>query len=139
MARMIQVLVIDRERLERVLLRGILENVGLQVLDAPGDRMGLQVLRAAPCDLVITDQWSTNLRDATDLSEMLGEFPHTRIIALASGGTPRNLSSAMESALRQDRMRILVKPVFQLKLLETIQELFTDWRPEESAWDPRGL
>ncbi|MBF0270448.1 MAG: response regulator [Magnetococcales bacterium] len=139
MARTIQVLVIDGDRLNCMLLRNILENEGLQVLDAPGARLGWQVLRAAPCDLVITDLLLMDPDGETVLATLLREFPETRIIALTRGSGVRSRPSPWEGEAFRGVMRTLEKPVFRQELLTAIQELFPDWQPDASNWERHGL
>lgn len=132
MTQTIQVLVIDDDRLIRVLLRNILENVGLQVLDASGGRLGLRLLRAAPCDLVITDLLMPDVDGVGVIRELRKEFPHVKIIALSGGGMTMSAATALEVAHKSGSVRSLVKPVFRKQLLDTIQEMFPDWQPVES-------
>ncbi|MBF0190577.1 MAG: response regulator [Magnetococcales bacterium] len=139
MARTIQVLVIDGDRLNCALLRNILENEGLQVLDASGARLGWQILRAAPCDLVITDLLITDPDGGSVLEVLLREFPETRIIALTRGGGGRSRISEREEQAFRGVVRILERPVFRQELLTAIQELFPDWQPEESHGERHGL
>lgn len=142
MAQMIQVLVIDDDRLIRVLLRSILENVGLQVLDASGGRLGLRLLRAAPCDLVITDLLMPDVDGVAVIREVRKEFPEIKIIALSGGGMTMTAETALDVAQRSGALRRLTKPVFQHQLLATIQELFPAWQPQDQDWklvaDPDG-
>ncbi|MBF0213481.1 MAG: response regulator [Magnetococcales bacterium] len=132
MARMIQALVIDGDRLNRVLLRDILEHEGLQVLDASGQQLGLQILRAAPCDLVITDYAADDEAEAMKLGELMRDLPETRFIALSPAqGFGHPVASLPEE--ERTNVRTLIKPVFRQELLRAIQELFPDWRPRDEG------
>ena len=132
MAQTIQVLVIDDDRLIRVLLRSILENEGLQVLDASGGRLGLKILRAAPCDLVITDLLMPDLDGVGVIREVRKEFPDVKIIALSGGGMTITAGTALDVAQKSGALRSLVKPVMRQQLLTAIQELFPEWQPSEA-------
>ncbi|MBF0428720.1 MAG: response regulator [Magnetococcales bacterium] len=132
MAQTIQVLVIDDDRLIRVLLRSILENEGLQVLDASGGRLGLKILRAAPCDLVITDLLMPDLDGVGVIREVRKEFPDVKIIALSGGGMTITAGTALDVAQKSGALRSLVKPVMRQQLLMAIQELFPEWQPSEA-------
>lgn len=136
MKRMIQVLVIDGDRLNRVLLRGILEHEGLQVLDASVEQLGLQILRAAPCDLVITDTWMADSAGEELFGELLMEFPETRFIVLTPGRVLRK-PPLLEGEQKRGIVRTLVKPVFRQELLLAIQELFPEWQPREGDGESR--
>ncbi|MBF0629209.1 MAG: response regulator [Magnetococcales bacterium] len=139
MGRTIQVLVIEHDRLNRVLLRGILENVGLQVLDAPGDALGVRILRAAPCDLLITDLLLMQTDGAQELHRWSQEFPELRIIAMENNAAARKTRPMLQEEQQEGQLRILVKPVFRLELLTAIQELFPDWQPDDAEWARHGL
>ncbi|MBF0180778.1 MAG: response regulator [Magnetococcales bacterium] len=138
MERTIQVLVIDDDRLIRVLLRDILESAGLEVLEAAGGRPGLRYLRAARCDLVITDLLMPDVDGVAVIREVTREYPDVKIIALSGGGHTLSAVMALDVAQRSGALRTLLKPVYRDQLLATIHELFPDWQPppEEAVGDP---
>ncbi|MBF0127411.1 MAG: response regulator, partial [Magnetococcales bacterium] len=113
----------------RVLLRSIMEGVGLEVLEASGGRPGLGHLRAARCDLVITDLLMPDVDGLGVIREVRKEFPEIKIIALSGGGHVLKAATALEVAIRSGALRTLVKPIFRDQLLATIRELFPDWQP----------
>ncbi|MBF0614250.1 MAG: response regulator [Magnetococcales bacterium] len=139
MARTIQVLVIEGDRLSRILLRGILEGEGLQVIGAGEEQMGVSVVRAAPCDLLIGELMLSEIEDEAILPVLLREFPELRIIVLGGREVCRRMQRVFPEPLRSSRLRILEKPVFRQELLRTIQELFPEWQPMDLAWEQRGL
>ncbi|MEO5345628.1 MAG: response regulator [Magnetococcus sp. YQC-9] len=140
MSRTIQALVIDSDRLRRVLLRSILEGAGLTVLGAPVvEGLGWRVLRAAPCDLVVTDLPLTDAEGLAMLRELPNGFPDTHIIALMDGIGAHRESIELADERLHERVRTLVKPVFPQQLLAAVQELFPDWHPEVTDWAQHGL
>ena len=52
---MAHILVIDDDSSIRTLLRRVLESAGHEVMEASNGRIGLDVQREAPADLIITD------------------------------------------------------------------------------------
>jgi two-component system response regulator (stage 0 sporulation protein F) len=50
-----RILVIDDERMVRILLREVLERAGHEVLEATDGAMGLEIFEGEPTDLIITD------------------------------------------------------------------------------------
>lgn len=139
MSRTIQVLVIESDRLNRVLMRGILDSVGMQVLDASSEHVGLPMLRAAPCDLVVTEWMSSGVTGETMIREWRRQFPELRVIALLSGQGGSKGAALLEEEQQLGVVRVLSKPVFRFELLSAIRELFPDWHPGDEDWAEQGL
>ncbi|MBF0260755.1 MAG: response regulator transcription factor [Magnetococcales bacterium] len=140
MIRTIQVLLIDSDRLRRDLLRSMLEGVGLEVLGAPVEGLGWRVMRAAPCDLVITDLPLTDAEGLEILRELPSAYPETHIIALMDGIEVQREARELADDRLRDRVRVLLKPVFRGQLLTSIRELFPDWHPEGGTdWHREGV
>lgn len=106
-----RILVIDDEEINRDLLRGMLESKGHLVVEASGGEAGLQVFRAHPADLVITDIMMPEKTGLEVIEELRRDFPAVPIMAVAAGG-----HDVLEQAAELGADQILEKP-FRMKIL----------------------
>ena len=75
---MATILIIDDEAPIRALLRTTLEAAGHEVTEAANGRIGLELYRHRPTDLVITDILMPELNGLDMLLELTREFLHAR-------------------------------------------------------------
>ena len=73
---MATILIIDDEEPIRILLRSVLETEGYEVMEAPNGRIGLELYRHRPTDLIITDILMPELDGLDMLLELTREFLH---------------------------------------------------------------
>ena len=83
---MATILIIDDEEPIRALLRTTLEAAGNEVTEAPNGRIGLELYRHRPTDLVITDILMPELNGLDMLLELTREFLHAKVIAISGAG-----------------------------------------------------
>jgi two-component system response regulator (stage 0 sporulation protein F) len=84
------ILVIDDEEPVRVLLRFALEGAGYEVTEAANGRIGLELYRQRPTDLVITDILMPELNGLDMLLELTRDFLHAKVIAISGAGGEQN-------------------------------------------------
>ena len=115
---MATILIIDDEALIRALLRTTLEAAGYEVTEAPNGRMGLELYRHRPRDLVITDIVMPELNGLDMLLELTREFIHAKVIAISgAGGEENTLDVANLLGARQT----FQKPLSMSKLLDAVR------------------
>jgi two-component system response regulator (stage 0 sporulation protein F) len=88
---MATILIIDDEEPIRILLRSVLETEGYEVMEAPNGRIGLELYRLRPTDLIITDILMPELNGLDMLLELTREFLHARVIAISGAGGEQNV------------------------------------------------
>jgi len=81
-----RILVIDDDEQMRVLLRQVMEWCGYQVSEAENGRKAMQIQRAEPVDLVITDLIMPEQEGLETISQLKKDFPDVKIIAISGGG-----------------------------------------------------
>ena len=106
---MARILIVEDEKLARLTLRKILQDVGHQVAEATNGVEGLAMFRAAPCDVVITDIIMPEKEGVAMIIELKRDFPDVRVIAISGGGRTRNLDF-LKLAEKYGAQRVLPKP-----------------------------
>jgi two-component system response regulator (stage 0 sporulation protein F) len=92
---MATILIIDDEECLRALLRTILEAEGYEVIEAPNGRIGLELYRQRPTDLVVTDIVMPEMNGLDLLMELTREFLQAKVIAISGvGGETSDLDVA---------------------------------------------
>jgi CheY-like chemotaxis protein len=81
-----RVLIIDDERDVRDSIRRVLERAGFEVRTAESVDLGLQSLREAPSDVVITDIIMPKVGGVQAIQHLRREYPTVRIVAISGGG-----------------------------------------------------
>ncbi len=87
-----RVLVIDDEPALRRVIRGMLESAGHQVVDAENGRTGLETLRTAPFDVLVTDILMPEKEGIGTIAEARKLNKTVRIVASRASG-PRCAST----------------------------------------------
>lgn len=115
---MATILVIDDQEAVRTLLRGVLEEAGHHVLEAGNGRIGLEVYRAQPADLVITDIDMPEMNGLDLMLELTHHFMNVKVIAISGGlEGSRDLNVAKLLGARQT----FQKPFEMKALLRAVQ------------------
>ena len=115
---MATILIIDDEATMRALLRTTLEGAGHEVTEAANGRIGLELYRHRPTDLVITDIVMPELNGLDMLLELTREFIHAKVIAISGeGGEMKVLDAAKLLGAR----RTFQKPFSMPKLLDAVR------------------
>ena len=83
---MAYILVIDDDKRIRDMVADLLEETGHEVVGASNGKLGLELLRLHPADLIITDIFMPE-KDGTEfIMDITEEFPHSKVIAISGGG-----------------------------------------------------
>lgn len=119
---MTRILVIDDDEPTRHLLRQVLERAGYEVTDAANGRAGLQLQRAIPADVIITDILMPDQEGLETIRELRRAFPTTKIIAMSGGGQIGG-ASFLTMAERLGAQRSLQKPFGLREILAAVAEI----------------
>ncbi|WP_240910061.1 response regulator [Desulfopila sp. IMCC35008] len=82
----IKILVIDDEKIVRDIVRLWLGRVGFDVRVAENGRIGIEMQRADPAQVVICDLIMPEQEGMETISQLRKEFPDTGVIAISGGG-----------------------------------------------------
>jgi CheY-like chemotaxis protein len=118
---MARIIVIDDEAPIRAMLEKLLTPAGHKVVLAADGVDGVNQLRAAPADLIITDMFMPNQEGLDLIIQLRKEFPKTPIIAMSgkpAGGT------LLDIAQRLGAVTILQKPFNAEQFLEAVGKIF---------------
>jgi two-component system nitrogen regulation response regulator NtrX len=97
MTRPQQLLIIDDEEGIRLSLRGILEDEGYSVLDAPSAEEGLAILERENVDLVFLDIWLPGMDGLTMLQRMQSQYPALPVLMISGHGTIETAVNAIKN------------------------------------------
>ncbi len=117
-----RILVIDDEVQIRTMLRQQLERASYDVAVAPDGKVGMELHREEPADLVIVDLLMPSKDGIETIKELTREFPEVRIIAM-SGGGHIGPEAYLDMAKKLGAKRTLKKPIERQELLEAVREL----------------
>jgi two-component system response regulator (stage 0 sporulation protein F) len=110
---MATILIIDDEEPIRALLRTTLEAAGHEVVEAPNGRIGLDLYRHRPADLIITDIAMPELNGLDLILELTRQFLHAKVIAISGAEGEKHV---LDVAKLLGARRTFQKP-FSLPLL----------------------
>ncbi len=112
------ILIIEDEEPIRLLLRHALEAAGHEVREAPNGRIGLELYREKPADLVITDILMPVMGGLDTILELTREFLNVKVIAISGGQGEENF---LHVAKLLGARQTLYKPFTTEKLLSAVQ------------------
>ena len=115
---MATILIIDDQESIRALLRTTLEAAGYAVMEASNGRIGLELYRQRPTDLVITDILMPELNGLNLLVELMREFLHARVIAISGSGEGKNV---LDHAKLLGARQTFQKPFSLPRLLDAVR------------------
>ena len=113
------ILIIEDEAPIRALLREVLEQAGYHVVEASDGRVGLELYRKAPTDLVITDIAMPDLNGLHATQEIAREFLGAKVIAMSGAPGKQYLCDV---AKLLGAHRTLQKPFYREELLEAVRQ-----------------
>ena len=119
---MARILVIDDEADIRGLLREVLEGVGHQVIEAADGRLGRDLYRLAPTDVVISDIVMPSQEGIETIMQLRAEFPSLRVIAISGGGA-LHTPAYLEAASLSGADRTFAKPFDPQEVLRAVHDL----------------
>jgi CheY-like chemotaxis protein len=115
-----RILLIDDDAAIRGVARRILERAGYEVLEAGEGGAGIQLMRAAPVDLVLTDIYMPGQDGLATIRHLRREWPDVKIITM-SGGVRAGPGDLNEAAAAMGATRTLSKPFDKDQLLEAVR------------------
>ena len=118
---MARVLIIDDELLVRITLRGMLESVGHEVIEAANGEEGIKSYTESPSDVIITDLIMPEQDGFTTILQLRDHDPDVKIIAI-SGGVRMDGSDFLTYAERLGARHVLTKPFDRGHLLKAVDE-----------------
>ena len=127
-----RVLVIDDDDSLREIVSSALELAGYEVAQAENGLKGVELLRDARADLVITDIIMPVQEGVGTILEIRKEFPDLKIIAM-SGGTRSGTVDYLEVAEKLGATDTLSKPFRQQRLLSAVREALGQPENADSA------
>lgn len=119
---MARILVIDDEPQFRRTLTAILTKADYEVTEADNGKKALDLLRAAACDLVITDIFMPEKEGIETITEIKKTYPQTKIIAV-SGGSSFNTKDFLSVAKKLGADVTIQKPFERKVILDAVAEL----------------
>lgn len=120
---MARILVIEDEEDIRGLYSRILKHAGHDVIDAPDGKVGIELYRENPADLVITDIIMPEKEGIELIRELRRDFPEAKIIAVSGGGQATSSSTCLRLAKGFGAVKTLAKPFSQQELVDTVREV----------------
>ncbi|MDR0827319.1 MAG: sigma-54 dependent transcriptional regulator, partial [Desulfovibrio sp.] len=108
-----RILIIDDEEGIRISLRGILEDEGHLVLEAPDAESGLELLEKATADLVFLDIWLPGMDGLAMLDILSVRYPSLPVLMISGHGT---IETAV-SAIKKGAHDFIEKPLSLEKVL----------------------
>ena len=103
------VLIVDDDELVRFTLREMLEAMGHEVSEAASGDACLEMQKATPFDVVVTDIIMPGREGIETVIELKRNYPDLRVIAISGGGRTHNMSY-LEFASRLGADATLAKP-----------------------------
>ena len=119
---MTTILIIDDDRHIRSILRHMLERAGYTVMEASNGHEGVQHVRGALPDLIITDIFMPEKEGLETIRELRRLCPESKILAISGGGRTGALDF-LGVAEKLGAQRTLRKPFLRQELLEAVREL----------------
>ena len=115
---MATILIIDDQESIRALLRTTLESAGYEVMEASNGRVGLDLYRLKPMDLVITDILMPELNGLDLILALTRSFLHAKVIAISGSGEGKNV---LDHAKLLGARRTFRKPFSMTQLLDAVR------------------
>ncbi|MCJ8345238.1 response regulator [bacterium] len=122
---MANILVVDDQRMQRVVLQATLQHGGHSVVQAENGSKALIEYQKSKIDIMITDVLMPDM-NGIELCCKIREFdPNAKIIVISGGQikTPGGADSYLQLGTKSGAFKTFVKPVDPQDLLECITEL----------------
>lgn len=119
---MYRVMVVDDDWQMREMMHQALARDGYEVTEAANGKIGLDLHRKNPVDLVITDLIMPEKEGIETIRELRRDFPQLKIIAVSGGGRA-GANGYLNVAKTIGADRTLSKPFDLKQILDTVKEL----------------
>jgi CheY-like chemotaxis protein len=117
-----RVLVVDDDVHARTVVRAILENAGMEVVEATDGAAGLLAFRDSGADLVLCDLFMPDVDGLEMIRALRGEFPGVKVIAMSAGGFHGTVD-LLAVARRLGAAEVLPKPFTSSALVEAVERV----------------
>lgn len=121
-----QILVIDDDPEMRAMLEQTLRAAGHEVQLAADGKSGIELNRAKPVNLVVTDLYMPGKEGVETIMELHRDFPELAIIAMSG---KHGASSLLAATRKLGAARTLEKPFQPHELLTAVEEVLRDRKP----------
>lgn len=128
MEQTMKILVVDDDDQVREVLRVWLEQEGYEVMQADNGRVGVEIQRKTPADMLICDLIMPVQEGIETISQFRSEFPEVGIIAI-SGGGKIGPESYLSVAGHLGAWKVFTKPLDMTGLIAGIAEWGKQRRP----------
>jgi DNA-binding response OmpR family regulator len=119
-----RILLIDDNPDLRVLLKEALEAAGYDVLAVAEGGAGIEALRRAAADVVVTDLYMPGMEGLETIAELRKRYPGCRIIAISGGSHVRGAGADHLAVAREiGADRVLRKPFDPARLIAAVREV----------------
>jgi CheY-like chemotaxis protein len=117
-----RILVIEDDNFVQSMLKQTFERAGYDVATAANGRIGLQLYRDNPFDVVVTDLIMPDMEGIETITHLRKNHPGVKIIAISGGGRNRP-DDYLHLAQKLGAARTFSKPVDRQELLDAVQQL----------------
>lgn len=117
-----RILIIEDDQFVQNMLKQTFERAGYDVATASNGRIGLQLYRSKPFDVVITDLIMPEMEGIETITHLRKANPDIKIIAISGGGR-NSPGDYLHIAEKLGVRRTFSKPVDRQALLDAVQEL----------------
>jgi DNA-binding response OmpR family regulator len=117
-----RILVVDDDWQMREMMHQALARAGYDVVEAANGKIGMNIQRENPVDLVITDLIMPEKEGIETIRELRKDFPGLKIIAISGGGRA-GADGYLSVAKTIGADRTLSKPFDLKQILDTVEEL----------------
>lgn len=117
-----RVLIIDDDEQIRVLLEQMMLWAGFEVMVAENGKVGMQLQRDRPADLVITDLIMPEQEGLETISRLKKDYRGIKIIAISGGGRI-GPEAYLPAALELGADRVFSKPFDVQEIVQTVREM----------------
>ncbi len=123
---MAKILVVDDDGIIRAILRDMLSGAGYEIIEAEDGDMALEVYKADPVDLVITDLFMPPSGGLAVIEQLREADPEARIIAISGVALTdtevRYETDPGQLAIQRGALRAMRKPFGKQEMLEAVAE-----------------
>lgn len=100
----------------------MLEKDSHEVIEAADGKVGLDLYRKTPADLIITDIFMPNQEELQTIKALRQDFPDAKIVAVSGGGRIKGFDY-LDDAKLFGADKTLAKPFTSKDLLQAVGEL----------------
>jgi DNA-binding NtrC family response regulator len=118
--KMARILVIDDDPGMRAMLEQVLKAAGYEVVSAANGKLGMELQRASPAHLVITDLFMPEKEGMETIMELRRDFPEVAVIAMSG---KHGAGSLLAATKRLGAALTLEKPFQSDELLAAVEQV----------------